>query len=163
MILLSEGKLISNNLECLKDVIDAAKIFDICYQAWSVYVEERESEENDLELEKFIDEPFAKHEFSNLDWEDCEFNENLKLSNLCVSNGIAIYEEVQESSTADQNLMVEPRRIKGKPKKILIGSFECEKCGISITFLVFSIMFLVFMRNLLRKSKIQGGLKIINP
>ena len=29
MILLSEGKLISNNLECLKDVIDAAKIFDI--------------------------------------------------------------------------------------------------------------------------------------
>ena len=57
MILLSEGKLISNNLECLKDVIDAAKIFDICYQAWSVYVEERESEENDLELEKFIYEP----------------------------------------------------------------------------------------------------------
>ena len=75
----------SNDLECLKDVMEAAKIFGIGHQGWSIDIE---GENIGSEVEKSIIEPLAKHGFSNLKWEDCEIEtqngksiENVKLSN----------------------------------------------------------------------------------
>ena len=81
MVLLSEGKLISENIESLKDVLQAAKIFDIEAQDWLIDIEEHselvppmscpENENNNVE--KSIFEPLDRHGlFSHLDWEDCE-------------------------------------------------------------------------------------------
>ena len=104
MILLSEGKLISNDLECLKDVLEAAKIFGIEPRGWSIDIEEGENIGS--EVEKSITEPLAKHGFSYLKWEDCE---------IVTHNGKSI-----ENINVNPNHM-EGHRKRGRPKKIVNG------------------------------------------
>ena len=82
MILLSEGKLISDDLDSLKEVFEAAKAFDIESTSWSIEIEEKlrqtppvpkqVSENCDSFLVRSISEPLPSHGFTDLDWGDCE-------------------------------------------------------------------------------------------
>ena len=117
ILLLSEGKLVSNNVETLKDVMEAAKIFDIETRAWSIDIEDKVF---DSENEKFhlVNEPLVKIGFSKIDWKDCEIETKDK----------ELTENVKESKwNFDENLTflqsqsVCVRLKGGRPKKIVTG------------------------------------------
>jgi len=118
ILLLSEGKLVSNNVETLKDVMEAAKIFYIETRAWSIDIEDKvfDSENEKLNL---VNEPLVKIGFSKIDWMDCEIKtEDKELTENVKESKWNFHENL--SFLQSQSVCV---KLKGgrPPKKIVTG------------------------------------------
>jgi len=131
MILLAEGKLISEDLDSLKNVFEAAKAFDIESTSWSIEIEEKNrqtppgplqlGENCDSVLIRTISEPLPSYEFPALAWEDCEVGEGGDVMNNSLLGDLQAKTEFlvlgQNLSDENGNLGTRLPKKRGRPKK----------------------------------------------
>jgi len=125
MTFLSVGKLITEDLDSLKEVFEAANAFDIESTSWSIEIEEKDrqtppgtlqfSENCDAVLVKTISEPLPSHEFPELDWADCEVG---KVEDVKNNSVLGDFQAKTEFVVQCENLLGRslPKK-RGRPKK----------------------------------------------
>jgi len=132
LLFLCEGNLVSNNPEDLQEVIEAAEIFAIETQAWTIIeagsVNVAPSESISLKEEFFQQDAqrsisMGKVEFKDLDWEDCKIETGereidleykLSVSKKYIKGGLL------ENVT---------RRRRGRPRKMITDElYFCPEC-----------------------------------
>jgi len=120
LLFLCEGYLASNNPEVLQDILEAAEIFVIKTQAWSISVEEGKGKLLNASIQGSV--PLSKVESKNLDWEDCEFETGEIEIN-------SVYTLSMGNKDIEDGLVKKRTRKRGRPrKKMADENIFCPEC-----------------------------------
>jgi len=120
LLFLCQGYLASSCPEVLQDILEAAEIFAIKTEAWSISIEEGREKLLKVSIEGSI--PLFKVESKNLDWEDCKFETGeIEIS--------SVYTQSLGKKDNEVGLMKKRTRKRGRPrKKIADENIFCPEC-----------------------------------